>query len=73
MMSSNLLYMALALCKNVQHVFYVHCSSFSAWVKNIEALNVPPAERGELDCLIDKLYSDIDDGLCGFCIRNVQL
>jgi len=34
----------------------------SVWAKNCEALSLPDDERRQLDAVIDKLYSDIDDG-----------
>jgi len=38
----------------------VGSSSFSAWRKNVEKLNLNPEERFIIDKLIDKIYDDID-------------
>uniref|UniRef100_A0A8D0HB95 Protein-lysine N-trimethyltransferase SMYD5 n=1 Tax=Sphenodon punctatus TaxID=8508 RepID=A0A8D0HB95_SPHPU len=53
-------------------------SSLSQWVHGCDALELPPAEREELDAFIDQLYKDIEkgrwQGLVGnhSCIPNAE-
>ena len=37
-------------------------SSFSKWVKNVTALNLPEEQSMQIDKLIDKTYEEMDEG-----------
>ena len=41
----------------------IHFSSFSVWVRNVEALSLAEDEKQRLDAVIDKLYDDIQKGM----------
>ena len=49
----------------------VGTSSFSRWVKNVSALELPVDQRIQVDKLIDHIYDEMDEGKKNCCFFKI--